>query len=255
MDDARAGGVAEAGLCGDGLPPAAPVPREAVPAPPPGYLGHRARLRRRLVDGGPAALLDHELLEAVLFLALPRRDTKPMAHALMRRFGGFADAIAAPPVELGAVPGLGEAGVAVLKAVEAAAVRLRAVAAERPVLSNWKRLVDYLTAALAYERVERLRVLHLDLRGRLIADEAQGTGAVNHSPVCPREVVRRALEVGATALILVRNHPSGGPTPSRADVEVAAAVKAAGAVFGIAVHDHLIVGNGRHISLRREGLL
>ncbi len=129
------------------------------------------------------------------------------------------------------------------------------MAAERPVLSNWKRLVDYLSAALAHERVERLRVLYLDPRDRLIADEAQGTGAVSHTPVCPREVVRRALEVGATALILVHNHLSGGPTPSRADVEVTAAVKAAGAVFGIAVHDHLVVGNGRHTSLRREGLL
>ncbi len=260
MDDARAGRTAEAGLFADGLPPAtAPLPKgaaAAAPQSPPGYLGHRARLRRRLVDGGPAALLDHELLEIVLFLALPRRDTKPIAHALMHRFGGFAGAIAAPPAELGAVPGLGEAGMAALKAVQAAALRLaKAEVMDRPVLNNWERLVDYLTAALARERVEQVRVLSLDPRNRLLADEAQGKGTVNHTPVYPREVVRRALEVGATAMILVHNHPSGDPTPSRADVEVTAEVKAAAGVFGIVVHDHLIIGNGRHTSLRRLGLL
>jgi DNA repair protein RadC len=174
----------------------------------------------------------------------------------MRRFGGFADAIAAPPAHLDAVPGLGEAGMAALKAVEAAALRLaRSAALERPVLNNWDRLVDYLTAALARERVEQFRVLFLDPRNRLLADEAQGKGTVNHTPVYPREVVKRALEVGATALILVHNHPSGDPTPSRADVEMTAEVKAAAAVFGIVLHDHLIVGNGRQTSLRREGLL
>jgi DNA repair protein RadC len=252
MEDARGGRVAGAGLFGDGSAPAA-AHRDATP---PGYLGHRARLRRRLVEGGPAALLDHELLEIVLFLALPRRDTKPMAHALMRRFGGFADAIAAPAAELDAVPGLGNSGVAALKAVEAAALRLAGAGAlGRPVLNNWDRLVDYLSAALAREKVEQVRVLFLDPRNRLIADEAQGRCTVDHTPVQPREVVRRALEVGATALILVHNHPSGDPAPSRADIEMAAEVEAAAGVFGIVVHDHLTVGNGRHTSLRREGLL
>jgi DNA repair protein RadC len=189
----------------------------------------------------------------VLFLALPRRDTEPMAHALMRRFGGFADAIAAPPAELKAVQGLGGAGAAALKAVEAAALRLARVAAgERPVLNNWRRLVDYLTAALARERAEQ--VLFLDARNLLLADEAQGQGTVNRMPVYPREVVRPALAVGATAPILIHNHPSDEPTPSKADVEVAAEVKSA-AVFGIALRDHLIVGRGRHVSLRREGVL
>ena len=253
MEDARGGRVAGAGLFDGDLARAFPVPRDATP---PGYLGHRARLRRRLVEGGPAALLDHELLEIVLFLALPRRDTKPIAHALIRHFGGFADAIAAPTADLDAVPDLGDSGVAALKAVEAAALRLiKAEEAERPVLSDWDPLVDYLTAALAREKVEQFRVLFLDPRNRLLADEAQGRGTVNHTPVYPREVVRRALEVGATALILVHNHPSGDPTPSRADIEMTAEVKAAAGVFGIVVHDHLIVGNGRQTSLRREGLL
>jgi DNA repair protein RadC len=207
------------------------------------------------VEGGPGALLDHELLEIVLFLALPRRDTKPMAHALMQRFGGFAGAVAAPLTELDAVPGLGEAGAAALKAVEAAALRLtRAPARERPVLDGPERLLDYLTAAPARERAERFRVLFLDPRNRLLADEAQGKGAVNHAPVHPREVVRRALEVGAKALILVRSHPSGDPTPARTDVGMTAEVRAAAAVFGIAVHDHLIVGNGRQTPLRVDGL-
>jgi DNA repair protein RadC len=251
MDDARAAEGAETDVFGDGLPPPIAAPREAAP---PGYLGHRARLRRRLVGGGPAALLDHELLEIVLLLALPRRDTKPLAHALMRRFGGFAGAIAAPPPELEAIGGLGEAGAAALKAVEAAAHRLsRAV--ESPVLDNWERLVGYLTAALARERVEQVRVLFLDPRNRLIADEAQGKGTVNHAPVQPREVVRRALEVGAAALILVHNRPCGDAPPSKADLEVTAEVRAAAAVFGIALRDHLIVGRGRQTSLRREGLL
>ena len=187
----------------------------------------------------------------VLLLALPRRDNEPMAHALIRRFGGFADAIAAPSAELEAVQGLGGAGAAALKAVEAAAPRLTRVASgERPVLNNWRRLVDYLTAALARERAEQ--VLFLDARNLLLADGAQGRGTVNRMPVYPREVVRRALAVGATAPIPVHNHPSDEPTPSKADVEVAPEVKAT-AVFGIALRDHLIVGRGRHISLRREG--
>ena len=254
MEDARAGRVAEPGLFGDASVAAAPVPRDAAP---PGFLGHRARLRQRLVDGGPAALLDHELLEIVLFLALPRRDTKPIAHALMRRFGGLADAVAAPAAELDAVPGLGGSGVAALKAVEAAVLRLsKAAAAERPVLNTWDTLVDYLTAAPARDEAERFRVLFLDPRDRLLADEAQGRGAAGRTPpVRPREVVRRALEVGAAALILVHNRPEGDPAPSRADAGVTAEVEAAAGVFGIAVRDHLIVGRGRHASLRRQELL
>jgi DNA repair protein RadC len=233
-------------------PPSGPVPE----AEPPGHLGHRARMRQRLLTAGPTALLDHELLEMLLFTALPRRDTKPIARALLARFGGFAGAIAAPATDLLRVEGLGEAGLAAFKTVQAAALRLaRAELRGRPLLDTWDRLADYLAAALAREPVEQVRVLFLDTRNRLIADEAQARGTVNHTPVYPREVVKRALELHATALILVHNHPSGDPTPSRADVEMTAEVKSAAGVLGIVLHDHLILGNGRWTSFRREGLL
>lgn len=232
------------------------LPAPASEAEPPGHLGHRARMRAKLLTAGPDALLDHELLEMVLFLALPRRDTKPIARALIARFGSFANALSAPLADLREVEGLGEAGAAALRIVQGAALRLaRAEVMDQPVLSNWDRLLAYLTAALSRERVEQFRVLFLDTRNRLIADEAQARGTVNHTPVYPREVVRRALELQATALILVHNHPSGDPTPSRADLEMTQEVKAAAAVLGIVLHDHLVVGNGRHLSFRREGLL
>lgn len=222
----------------------------------PGHLGHRARMREKLLGAGPDALLDHELLEMVLFLALPRRDTKPIARGLLARFGSFANAIAAPLHELRDIEGLGEAGAAALRTVQAAALRLaRAEIIDRPVLNNWDRLLDYLTAALTRERVEQFRVLFLDTRNRLIADEAQARGTVNHTPVYPREVVKRALELQATALILVHNHPSGDPTPSRADLEMTQEIKTAAGSLGIVLHDHLVVGNGRHLSFRHEGLL
>jgi DNA repair protein RadC len=222
----------------------------------PGHLGHRARMREKLLAAGPDALLDHELLEMVLFLALPRRDTKPIARTLLARFGSFANAIAAPLHELREIEGLGEAGAAALRTVQAAALRLaRAEVIDRPVLNNWDRLLSYLTAALTRERVEQFRVLFLDTRNRLIADEAQARGTVNHTPVYPREVVKRALELQATALILVHNHPSGDPTPSRADLDMTQEIKAAAGSLGIVLHDHLVVGNGRHLSFRREGLL
>ncbi len=232
------------------------LPEEMPPFPSTGPHGHRGRMRDKLLERGPDALADYELLEMLLFFAFKTGDTKPLAKELINRYGSFAAVLAAPPRELLAARGLGPHSVSAIKLVQAAALRLaRAEVMERPVLNNWERLVDYLTAALARERVEQVRVLYLDPRNRLIADEAQGKGTVNHTPVYPREVVRRALEVGATALILVHNHPSGDPTPSRADVEMTAEVKAAAAVFGIVLHDHLIVGNGRQTSLRREGLL
>jgi len=232
------------------------VPASTGDADPPGHLGHRARMRGKLLTAGPDALLDHELLEMVLFLALPRRDTKPIARALLARFGSFANALSAPLQDLREIEGLGEAGAAALRTVQAAALRLaRAEVLDRPVLNNWDRLLAYLTAALSRERVEQFRVLFLDTRNRLIADEAQARGTVNHTPVYPREVVRRALELQATALILVHNHPSGDPSPSRADIEMTREVKAAADSLGIVLHDHLIVGHGRHLSFRREGLL
>jgi DNA repair protein RadC len=221
-----------------------------------GAEGHRGRMRLRLLTAGPDSLADYELLEMVLFLALARRDTKPIAKALMERFGSFSNAVAAPLNDLRAIEGLGEAGVAALKTVQAAALRLaRGEVIGRPVLSNWDRLMDYLNAALARERVEQFRVLFLDTRNRLLADEAQARGTVNHTPVYPREVVKRALELQATALILVHNHPSGDPTPSRDDIEMTREVVTAARALSIVLHDHIIVGNGTWLSFRREGLL
>lgn len=218
--------------------------------------GHRARMRLRLLTAGPDSLADYELLEMVLFLALPRRDTKPISRALLERFGSFANAIAAPLAELRAVEGIGESGAAALKVVHAAALRLaRAEVKDQPVLSNWDRLIDYLTVVMTREKVEQFRVLFLDSKNRLIADEAQSKGTVNHTPVYPREVVKRALELQATALILAHNHPSGDPTPSTPDIEMTREIKRAADVLSITLHDHVIVGNGRWLSFRREGLL
>ncbi|MGH7043664.1 MAG: RadC family protein [Acetobacteraceae bacterium] len=223
---------------------------------PHGTDGHRARMRARLLRAGPDSVADYELLEMVLYIALPRRDTKALARALLARFGSFAAALAAAPNDLRAIEGMGEAGTATLKVVHAAALRLSlGELAERPVLANWDRLMGYLNAVLARERVEQFRVLFLDNRNRLLADEVQGRGTVNHTPVYPREVVKRALELAATALILVHNHPSGDPSPSAEDVAMTRDVKTAATALGLALHDHVIVGNGRWCSLRREGLL
>src|SRR5215472_5129639 len=195
------------------------------------------------------------MLEIVLF-ALPRRDTKPLARALLSRFGSFARVIAAPVQDLLTVEGLGEAGVAALKSVQAAALRLlRAEVIDTPVLNNWDRLLAYLGAELSRERVEQFRVLFLDNRNRLLADEAQQRGTVNHTPVYPREVAKRALELHATALILVHNHPSGDPTPSRDDIAMTEQIRAAAAALSIVLHDHIVVGNGRWVSFRKDGLL
>jgi len=229
-----------------------PIP----PASTAGVDGHRARMRTKLLEAGPDALADYELLEMVLFLALPRRDTKPVARSLMAKFGSFAGCIAAPLNDLRAIEGMGEAGAAALKTVQAAALRLaRGEVMQQPVLANWDRLIDYLHSALARERIEQFRVLFLDTRNRLLADEAQARGTVNHTPVYPREVVKRALELQATALILVHNHPSGDPTPSRDDITMTREVKQAAQALSITLHDHIVVGNGRFISFRTEGLL
>ncbi len=231
-------------------------PGATVPAPAAGAEGHRERLRTRLLTVGAEALADHELLEAVLFLAILRRDTKPVARALIARFGSFAAVIAAPPAELATVPEVGPSAVAAIKTVQAAALRLaRAEVMQRPVLNNWDRLMDYLNAVLARERIEHFRVLFLDARNRLLADEAQSRGTVNHTPVYPREVVKRALELHATALILVHNHPSGDPTPSAEDVAMTREIRDAARPLSVMLHDHVVIGNGRWLSFRREGLL
>ena len=213
-------------------------------------------MRARLLAAGAEALADHELLEMVLFTALPRRDTKAIAKALLARFGSFAGAIAAPLADLRAIEGLGEAGAAALKTIQAAALRLaRGEILHRPLLDNWERLMGYLNASLARERVEQFRVLFLDARNHLLADEAQARGTINHTPVYPREVVKRALELHAAAIILVHNHPSGDPTPSREDIAMTAETRKAAEALAIVLHDHIIVGNGRWVSLRAQNLL
>ncbi|NCY25110.1 MAG: JAB domain-containing protein [Alphaproteobacteria bacterium] len=221
-------------------------------APP----SHRQQMQEKLLGRGPEALADYEMLEMLLFAAFRDGDTKPMAEALIKRFGSFNSVLAAPPYALMAAPDISPPAAAAVKIVQAAALRMmQADLFEQPLLNNWERLMGYLTAALSREKIEQFRVLFLDSKNRLIADEAQARGTVNHTPVYPREVVKRALELHATALILVHNHPSGDPTPSRADIEMTAAVKDAAAVLEIVVHDHLILGNGKWTSFRRDGLL
>jgi DNA repair protein RadC len=222
----------------------------------PGHLGHRERVRDKMLTHGPDALADYEIIELLLFSAIPRRDTKPIAKALLARFGSLANVMVATPAELQEVDGIGRVAACSLKAAHAAGLRLLlAEVKEQPVLNNWDRLTGYLQAAMARAPIEQFRVLFLDTKNRLIADEAQAKGTVNHTPVYPREVVKRCLELGATAIILVHNHPSGDPTPSRADIEMTAEVKAAAGALGIVLHDHLVIGNGRQLSFRREGLL
>lgn len=224
--------------------------------PPPDSHGHRARLRRRLAEGGGAALLDHELLEYLLALAIPRRDTKPIAYALLREFGGFAGVLTADGESLARVDGMGETSVAALKIAQAAAIRLvHGQAAERPVLGNWQALLDYLRADMAHDGVERFRVLHLNTRNMLVRDEVMSRGSIDQAAVYVREVIGRALELKSASIILVHNHPSGDPSPSRADIEITRTIVAAGKPLGIAVHDHLIVGTRGHASLRAQGLI
>jgi DNA repair protein RadC len=220
------------------------------------HAGHRERLRARFVAGGADAMPDYELLELVLFAAVPRRDTKPLAKQLLARFGSFAEVIAAPRARLLEMPGVGESIVNQFKIVEASAQRLaRGKVIGRPALSSWTALLDYCMAAMARAQTEEFRVLFLDRKNVLVADEVQSKGTVDHTPVYPREIVRRALEHGASAIILVHNHPSGDPTPSRADIEMTRDIVAAAKGLGIAVHDHLVIGRSGHVSFKSLGLL
>jgi DNA repair protein RadC len=222
----------------------------------PHYVGHRERLRERFLSGGTNALPDYELIELVLFAAIPRRDVKPLAKALLAKFGSFADVIAAPRERLMELDGIGENVVAQLKIVEAAALRLsKTKVLGRPALSSWSALIDYCTAAMARASHEEFRILFLDRKNALIADEVQGQGTVDHTPVYPREIVKRALELSASAIILVHNHPSGDPTPSRADLEMTREIVAAGKALRIAVHDHIVVGRGGYTSFKALGLM
>ena len=222
----------------------------------PHYHGHRQRLRERFLAGGSDALPDYELLEPLLFGAIPRGDVKPLAKKLIDRFGDFAGVISAPPERLREVSGVGDAVIAILKTVEAGAGRLaRGRLRDRPTLSSWDTLEDYLQVSMGHDDAESFRILFLDRKNHLIADEVQQRGTVDHAPVYPREVVKRALELGATALILVHNHPSGDPTPSRADVDMTQQVITAAKAMGIVVHDHVVVGHGSNASFRELGLL
>ena len=222
----------------------------------PHFHGHRDRLRARFRDGGGAALADYELLELALFRALPRRDTKPIAKALLKQFGTIAEVLAAPAARLKEIDGIGDAVVVELKLIRAFNERIAGDAVrKRPVLTSWSTLLDYCRTAMAFEDREQFRILFLDKKNGLIADEVQGLGTVDHTPVYPREVIRRALELSATAIILVDNHPSGDPTPSRADISMTETIVGVGKSLGIIVHDHLIIGRDGHASFRGLGLI
>ena len=240
----------------------APLPMDmpaagAARSVPPSYIrDHRQRLRERFVAGGPDAMPDYELLELVLFRAIPRRDVKPLARHLLEKFGNFNAVISASPARLTEVAGVGEAVVTELKVVEAAAHRLaRSRVMQRPVVSSWDALLEYCHTTMAERDTEQFRVLYLDRKNVLIADEQQARGTVDHVPVYPREVVKRALELNASALILVHNHPSGDPSPSAADIEMTERVRVAAEALGVTLHDHLIVGRERELSFRAEGYL
>lgn len=220
------------------------------------YLGHRQRLRDRFMESGASALADYELLELVLFRAIPRRDVKPLAKALIKRFGSFAETAVARPERLREIEGLGEAAIVEIKLAEAVATRLaRGKIEARQTLSSFIDVLDYCRTAMAYADREEFRVLFLDKRNALIADEVQGVGTIDHTPVYPREIIRRALELGASALILAHNHPSGDPTPSAADIRMTKDIVAIAEPFGITVHDHLIVGKHGQTSFRGQKLI
>ncbi len=236
------------------LDEATPVP---VPTKLPSYIkDHRKRLRERFLTGGAAAMPDYELLELVLFRAIPRQDVKPLARALLDQFDDFNSVLAAPTAQLKTVKGVGDAVMLELKIVEAAAHRLaRSRVMQRHVISSWQAIIDYCHTIMAHRDTEQFRILYLDTKNTLIADEEQAKGTIDHVPVYPREVVKRALELNAAALILVHNHPSGDPTPSSADIEMTAKITNAAYAVDVQVHDHLIIGKNRELSFRAEGLL
>lgn len=218
--------------------------------------GHRARLRRRLAEQGPEALQDHELVEYLLALAIPRRDTKPLARRLLAEFGSLGALFSADAGTLARTGGLSEGAVATIKIAEASALRLlRSKVMERPVLANWQALIDYLHADMAHRATERVRVLHLDSRNLLLRDELVAEGSIDQAAIHVREVIRRAMDLGSAAVILVHNHPSGDPSPSRQDIALTREVVAAGRPLGITVHDHVVIGTTGHASMRAMGLL
>lgn len=218
--------------------------------------GHRARLRKRLLEGGTDALADHEVIEYLLMTAIPRRDVKPLAHALIKRFGSLAAVLNADARTLALHPGMGDTSAAALKIVAIGARRLaREAVRAQPVLGSWQALIDYLTIDMAHLTVERVRVLYLNTQNMLIHDDHVGDGSIDEAQIHPREVIRRALDLGATALIIVHNHPSGSPQPSRADIQVTNRIAEAGRLLGIVIHDHIIIGREGHVSLKAKGLI
>jgi DNA repair protein RadC len=242
--------MTERGVESDSSDP--PGLREAAPH----FMGHRERLRARFRDAGEAALADYELLELILFRAIPRQDVKALAKDLLRRFGSFPEVIAAAPARLREVKGVKDSVVTEIKIVEAAAHRLaRGAMRQRTALSSWSAVLEYCRTTMALAEREQFRILFLDRKNGVIADEVQQTGTVDHTPVYPREVVRRALELSASALILVHNHPSGDPTPSRADIEMTKTIMEVAQPLGVVVHDHVIVGRSGHASLKGLGLI
>jgi len=233
-----------------------PLASQPTAVEKPHFHGHRERLRRRFLEAGGAALADYELLELILFNAIPQRDVKPLAKSLIDRFGSFAETIAAAPERLAEVDGVKDRAIAEFKIVEAAARRFaKGAVKKRLPMGSWSEVVDYCRTSMAFEPRELFRVLFLDKKNGLIADEIQGAGTVDHTPVYPREVIRRALELSATALVLVHNHPSGDPTPSTQDVRMTLDIMAIAKPLGVTVHDHLIVGRDGHASLKGMRLI
>lgn len=234
-----------------------PIPALEKKGRVPSYMrNHRKRLRDRFMQGGAAAVPDYELLELVLFRAIPRQDVKPLARKLIDTFGDFNRVVSASAKQLCQVEGIGDAVAVELKIVEAAAHRLaRAKVMQRHVVSSWDALLDYCHTTMAHRETEQFRILFLDTKNVLIADEEQATGTLDHVPVYPREVVKRALELNAASLILVHNHPSGDPTPSPADIQMTHQIDAAAKALGVTVHDHLIIGKSCELSFRAKGLL
>ncbi|WP_438944374.1 RadC family protein [Pontixanthobacter luteolus] len=221
-----------------------------------GAAGHRSRLRKRMLEGGAEALADYEVLEYLLFAAIKQGDTKPVAKALIDRFGSLSGVLNADAGALQDVKGVGETSAAALKSVALAARRMaRNEVSQKPVLGSWQALLDYLTIDMAHLTVERVRVLFLNAQNRLILDHHVGDGSIDEAAIHPREVIRRGLDIGATALILVHNHPSGNPEPSRADIQITNRIAEAGRLLGITVHDHVIIGREGHTSLRAKGLI
>ncbi len=228
---------------------------ESEPSTQPHYTGHRDRLRERFLKGGVAALAEYELIELLLFMAIPRRDVKPLAKSLLTHFGSFTAIFHATPEQLQKA-GLTDASITALKIVQAAAFQfMKGDIMQKEVLGSWSKLMDYVQATMAHEKKENFRILFLNKKNELIADEIQQTGTVDHTPAYPREIVKRALELSATAIILIHNHPSGDPTPSKPDIDMTAQIVAAAKPLGIVIHDHLIVSKNGTTSMRNKGLI